>query len=102
LTSPKSSSCSPNPAWNQPFAERTDSKTLSPRRKWTTPEWEDAPVNIDTVEHCRLTIVCYYLLVILSNFGIYINRFRAEELIKSIELLNEISAEKANRQQTET
>jgi hypothetical protein len=29
------------------------------------------------------------------------NRFRAEELIKSIELLNE-TAEKANRQQTET
>ena len=81
------------------------SKTFSPRRKWTTPEREDAPVNIDTVdtlEHCRLTNICYYLLVILSNFGIYINRFRAEELIKSIELLNEITAEKANRQQTET
>jgi hypothetical protein len=38
----------------------------------------------------------------MYNFGIYMNRFRAEELIKSIELLNEITAEKANRQQTET
>src|ERR1700720_2705104 len=43
LTSPKSSSCSPDPVSDQLLVERTGSREISPRRKCTTSESELAP-----------------------------------------------------------